>query len=176
MRELVKLVVWVAGLALVVLVGSQFLFEPTYSVSSEVVIRVPPDKVWDKVGSFEQWPSWVKGIERFDVVSGEGRERGSQANAHVYNGFNGWDMDIRLTEVIPPIRLRYQVLGGPQNGVQSKIELKPSQNDLSTTVTWNESHTPGGLWGNLVALVMKSVVTTHHDESLNRLKFSLERG
>jgi uncharacterized protein YndB with AHSA1/START domain len=150
--------------------------EPTYTVSSEVVIRVSPDKVWDKVGSFQQWPSWVKGIERFDVVLGEGREPGSQANAHVYNGFQGWDIDIRLTEVIAPMRLHYQILGGPQNGVQSEIELTPSPNGRSTTVTWTESHAPAGLWGNLLAAVMKSVVTTHHDESLNRLKFSLERG
>lgn len=176
MRELVKLVGWLAGLMLVVLIASRFLLEPTYTVSSEVVIRVPPGKVWDKVGSFEQWPSWVKWIERFDVVLGEGRESGSQANANLYNGFKGWEMDFRLTEVVPPMRLRYQVLGGPQNGIQSVIELRPSEDARSTTVTWTESQTPGGLWGNLFALVMKSVVTTHHDESLNQLKFSLERG
>jgi uncharacterized protein YndB with AHSA1/START domain len=175
MRKLFKFIVWLAGLALVVLIASKFLFEPTYTVSSEVVIRVPPGRVWDKVGNLEQWPSWVKGIERFDIVRGEGRETGSLANAHVYNGFKGWDMDIRFAEVMPPMRLRYQVLGGPQNGVQSLIELKPSEDVRSTTVSWNESHTPGGVWGNLRAVVMKSMVTTHHDESLNKLKFSLER-
>ena len=176
MRELFKFIVWLGGLGLVVLIASKFLLEPTYTVSSEVVIRVPPGRVWDKVGNLDQWPSWVKGIERFDLARGEGRETGSLANAHVYNGFKGWDMDIRLIEVIPPMRLRYQVSGGPQNGVQSLIELKPSEDVRSTTVSWSESHTPGGVWGNLRAVVMKSAVTTHHDESLNRLKFSLERG
>lgn len=176
MRGLFRLVVWLAGLTLVVLIASQFLFEPTYTVSSQVLIHAPPDRVWDKVGSLDQWPSWVKGIERFDLVKGEGRETGSMINAHVYNGFKGWDLDIRLTEVIPPMRLRYQVLGGSLNGVQSLIELKPSQDVRSTTVSWNESHTPGGVWGNLLAVGLKSIVTTHHDESLNKLKFSLERG
>ncbi|MEW6683298.1 MAG: SRPBCC family protein [Nitrospirota bacterium] len=176
MRGLVRLIVWLAGLAVVVLIASKFLFEPTYTVSSQVVIQAPPGRVWDKVGTFEQWPSWIKGIERFEITLGEGRETGSVANAHVYNGFGGWDLEIRLTEVVPPMRLRYQLLGGPQSGAQSLIELKPSEDVRATTVTWNESHTPGGVWGNLLAAVMKSVVTTHHDESLNQLKFALERG
>jgi uncharacterized membrane protein len=176
MRELFKLILWLAGLALVLVIASKFLFEPTYTVSSQVVIQAPPGRVWDKIGSLDQWPSWVKGIERSQLVKGEGRETGSMMNAHVYNGFNGWDMDIRLTEVVPPIRLRYQVLGGPQSGVQSVIELRASEDARRTTVTWSESHTPGGLWGNLLAVAFKSVVTTHHDESLNRLKFAIERG
>lgn len=176
MRELVKLIVWLAGLALVILIASKMLFEPTYTVSSEVVIRVPPGRVWDKVGDLGQWPSWVKGIERFTFVSGEGRETGSVINAHVYNGFKGWDVGIRLTEVIPLMRLRYQLSGGPQNGVQSLIAMRSSGDASTTTVTWSESHTPGGIWGNLLAVVLRSIVTTHHDESLNTLKFSLERG
>lgn len=176
MRELFKLIVWLAGLALVVLIASKFLFEPTYTVSSEVVIRVPPDHVWGKVGNLEQWPSWVKGIERFDLAQGEGREAGSLVNAHVYNGFKGWDIDIRLIEAVPLMRLRYQISGGPQHGVQSVIELEPMRDARTTKVTWNESDTPGGLWGNLLAVAIKSMVTTHHDESLNKLKFSLERG
>jgi uncharacterized protein YndB with AHSA1/START domain len=176
MRGLFRLIAWLTGLAIVILIASKLLFEPTYTISSQVVIQAPPGRVWDKVGNFEQWPSWLKGIERLEIARGEGRETGSVANAHVYNGFRGWDMEIRLTEVIPPMRLRYQVSGGPQNGVQSLIELKPSEDVRSTTVTWNESYTPGGVWGNLRAVVMKSIVTTHHDESLNQLKFALERG
>lgn len=176
MRELGKLVVWLAGLALAILIASHVLLEAAYTVSSHVVVRVPPGRVWDKVGNFEQWPSWVKGVERFAVIRGKGHETGSEANAHVYNGFGGWDLNIRLTEVVPPMRLRYRIAGGPQNGVQSIIELNPSQDARTTTVTWHESHTPGGLWGNLLAWVMKSLVTAHHDESLNRLKVSLERG
>jgi hypothetical protein len=54
--------------------------------------------------------------------------------------------------------------------------MRSSGDASATTVTWSESHTPGGLWGNLLAVVLKSIVTTHHDESLNTLKFSLERG
>lgn len=176
MRELFKLIMWLAGLVLLVLIASKFLFEPTYTVSSRVVIHAPPGRVWDKVANLGQWQSWVKGIERLTLVTGEGWEKGSRANAHVYNGFQGWDMDFQLTEVVPPMRLRYQVLGGPQNGVQSVIELNSSPDARATTVTWSESHTPGGLWGNLLAVAMKSMVMTHHDESLNRLKFSLERG
>lgn len=176
MRGLFRLIGWLAGLAVIVLIASKLLFEPTYSVSSQVVIHAPPGRVWDKVGNFDQWPSWFKGLERFEITLGEGREAGSVANALVYNGFRGWEMDIRLTEVFAPFRLRYEVSGGPQDGAQSVIELKPSEDVRTTTVTWNESHTPGGLWGNLLAVAMKSIVTTHHDESLNKLKFALERG
>lgn len=176
MRGLFRLVVWLVGLAVVVLIASKFLFEPAYTVSSQVVIHVPPGRVWDQVDNLDQWPSWVKGIERLTLVNGDGRERGSLASAHLYNGFRGWDIDIRLTEVTPLTRLRYQVVGGPQNGVQSAIELRSSEDARTTTVTWNETHTPGGLWGNLLAVAMKSIVTTQHDESLNQLKFSLERG
>ena len=175
MRALGRLIVWLLGLAIVILIASKLLLEPTYAVSSQVVIHAPPGRVWDKVGNLEQWPSWVEGLERFDVALDEGRQAGSFANAHVYNGFQGWDMEIRLTEVVPPIRLRYQVAGGPVNGVQSVIELTPSNDVRSTTVTWNEAYTPGGLWGNLLAFAMKSIVTTHHEESLNQLKFAIER-
>ena len=41
---------------------------------------------------------------------------------------------------------------------------------------WTESHTPPGLWGPLVAAMLKPAVTTHHEESLNQLKFGIERG
>jgi uncharacterized protein YndB with AHSA1/START domain len=175
MRGLFRLIVWLAGLAVVILIASKFLFEPTYTVSSQVVIHAPPGRVWYKVGNFEQWPSWFKGIERFEISQGEGREAGSVANAHVYNGFRGWDIELRLTEVIPPMRLRYQVLGGPQSGVQSLIELKPSEDVRSTTLSPGTNRTPGGLWG---AGRRRHEVDRHphHDESLNQLKFALERG
>ena len=176
MRALFKLVVWLAGLALVALIASKLLLEPSYVVSTQVVIHVAPGKVWEKVGALDGWPAWVDGLERFSVVKGGGREIGSLADAHVYNGFQGWDMSIQIVEAVPDQRLRYQVLGGPQNGVQSTIELTASQDARSTTVSWHESDTPGGLWGNLLAVAMKVIVETQHEESLNRLKFALERG
>jgi hypothetical protein len=176
MRAFVKLIVWLAGLALVVLIASKLLLEPTYAVSSQVVIHAAPGRVWAKVGALDEWPSWVKGIERLSVVRGEGHEIGSLADIHVYNGFQGWDMTIQIVETVSDHYVRYQVLGGPQNGVQSTIQLTASPDVRSTTVTWNESQTLGGLWGNLLAVVLKSMVTTQHDESLNTLKFSLERG
>jgi uncharacterized protein YndB with AHSA1/START domain len=175
MRALLKLIVWLTGLALVALIASKFLLEPTYSVSSRVVIRATPAKVWEKVGALDQWPSWVKGIERLNVVKGGGQEVGSLADTHVYNGFQGWEMTLQIVETRPEARVRYQILGGPQNDVQSTIELKPSADGRSTQVTWTESQTPDGLWGNLLAAVMKSIVTTHHEESLNTLKFTIER-
>jgi uncharacterized protein YndB with AHSA1/START domain len=176
MRALFRLIVWLAGLALVALIASRVLLEPTYVVSTRVVIHVAPGKVWEKVEALDAWPSWVDGLERLSVVRGGGREVGSLAEVHVYNGFQGWDMTIQIVETVPNSRLRYQVLGGPQNGVQSTIELTPSQDARSTTVSWAESDSPGGLWGNLVAVAMKVIVETQHEESLNQLKFSLERG
>ncbi|HET8760052.1 MAG TPA: SRPBCC family protein [Nitrospiria bacterium] len=175
MRALFRLIVWLAGLALVVLIASKVLLEPTYVVSTQVVIHVAPGKVWEKVGALDAWPAWVDGLQRLSVVKGGGREVGSLADVHVYNGFQGWDMTIQIVETVPDHRLRYQVLGGPQNGVQSTIELTPSQDARSTTVSWNESDTPGGLWGNLLAVGMKLIVETQHDASLNQLKFALER-
>lgn len=174
-RGLVRLVMWLLGLALVVLIASKFLFDPAYTVSSAAVVRVPPEKVWAKVGNLDQWPLWVKGIERLEVVAGEGGEVGSRADLRVYNGFQGFAMSVQLVEVIPALRVRYQVIGGPQHGLQSTIALKPGADGKSTQVTWNESHAPGGLWGNLLAAVIKSIATAHHDESLNQLKFKLER-
>jgi uncharacterized protein YndB with AHSA1/START domain len=176
MRVLFRLIVWLAGLALVALIASKLLLEPTYVVSSQVVIHVAPGKVWEKVGAVDAWPSWVDGLERLNVVKGRGREVGSLADTHFYNGFQGWDMTIQIVETVPDQRLRYQVLGGPQNGVQSSIELTASQDVRSTTVRWSESGTPGGLWGNLLAVAMKLLVETQHEESLNQLKFALERG
>jgi uncharacterized protein YndB with AHSA1/START domain len=175
MRALFKLIVWLVGLALVVLIASNLLLEPTYAVSSRVVIRATPAKVWAKVGALDQWPSWVKGIERLNVVKGGGQEVGSLADTHVYNGFQGWEITVQIVETRPEVRFGYQILGGPQNGVQSTIELKPSADGRSTQVTWTESQTPNGLWGNLLAAVMKSIVTMHHEESLNTLKFAIER-
>ncbi len=174
-RALFRLAGWMVGLALVVLVASKFLLEPSYAVSSEVDIRVVPAKVWAKVGALDQWTDWVKGLERVTIVKGDGRGVGSLAEVRVYNGFQGWEMSIQLVDVDPDRRVTYQVLGGPQNGVQSTIELSPSEDGRSVHVAWMESRTLDGLWANLLASVIGSIVTTQHDESLNQLKFHLER-
>lgn len=175
MRALLKLIVWLAGLTLVALIASNLWLEPTYAVSSRVVIHATPAKVWAKIGALDQWPAWVKGIERLNAAKGGGQEVGSVADLHVYNGFQGWDITVHIVQVRPEVRFGYQIMGGPQDGVQSALEIKPSADGRSTQVTWTESQTPDGLWGHLLAAVMKSIVTTHHDESLNTLKFTIER-
>ncbi|MEO5657458.1 MAG: SRPBCC family protein [Nitrospiria bacterium] len=174
MRSLIRLIVWLMGLGLVVLIGSHWVFSPQYTVAAEVVIQMAPERVWAHVGDLSRWPSWVKGLERFDVVPGTG-QGGVTANARIYTGFQGIDLVVRVVESLPDLRLRYEIHGGPQNGVTSTIELHPGQDGRSTRVRWSESQTPPGLWGNLKAAGLKSLVTTHHEESLNQLKFTLER-
>jgi uncharacterized protein YndB with AHSA1/START domain len=176
MRALLRFAGWMVGLALVVLLASKFWLDPTYAVSSEVTIRVPASKVWAEVGNLDEWTEWVEGLERVTLVKGDGRGVGSMADVNVNNGFRGWDMSIQFVEVIPELRIRYQVLGGPQNGVESTINLAPSEDGRSVHVAWTESHTLEGVWANLLAAVTGSIVTTQHDESLNQLKFRLERG
>jgi hypothetical protein len=164
------------GVALIILLASKFWLEPTYTVSSEVTIRVPAAKAWPMVGNLDEWTEWVKGLERVRIVKGDGREVGSMADVSVYNGFRGWDMSIQLVVVIPELRIGYRLLGGPQNGVESTINLESSDDGRSVHVAWTETHTLQGLWANLEAAVIGSIVTTQHDESLNQLKFRLERG
>ncbi|MFZ5876014.1 MAG: SRPBCC family protein [Nitrospirota bacterium] len=175
-RALLRFAAWIVALALLVLVASKIWLDPTYTVSSEVTIRVPHTKVWAKVGDLNEWTEWVKGLEQVSIVKGDGRAVGSMAEIRVYNGFRGWDMSIHLVNVIPELRVGYQVLGGPQNDVLSTINLESSEDGRSVRVAWTESHTLEGLWANLRAAVIGSIVTTQHDESLNQLKFHLERG
>ncbi len=176
MRGLMKLILWVLGLALAVLIGSKLFLAPTYAVTVEIPIRVSPDKVWERVGDLTKWMSWMRGMERFDLAKGEGREVGSVARAHVYTGLQELELNVQIVEVIPGVRLRYRITGGPQDGITSLIELRADPEGRSTRVRWTESQTPDGVWGSLVAAALKSVITTHHEESLNQLKFKLERG
>ncbi|MFZ5861517.1 MAG: SRPBCC family protein [Nitrospirota bacterium] len=176
MRALLRFAGWTGALAVIVLAAAKLLLEPTYVVSAEVTILAAPEKTWAKVGSLDQWTDWVRGLEQVALVRGDGRTVGSLADVLVSNGFQGWEMSLQLVEVVPDVRLRYQVLGGPQHGVQSVIALTPSNDGRSVRVAWTESHTLNGLWANLMAAVVGSIVTTHHEESLNELKFHLERG
>ncbi len=175
MRALVKLIVWGLGLMLVALIGSKFLLAPTYSVSTEIMIRVPPDRVWEQVGDLTKWTSWVRGLEELTVVTGETPHRGAVARALVYTGFKTMAIEVKVVEKIPQVRLRYLMVGGLFDGVTPTLELQTADEGRATRVRWTESHTPGGMWGNVIAAVLGSVVLTHHEESLNRLKFLLER-
>ena len=159
----------------IVLVGSNLFLAPGYTVTTDVLIRVPPDRVWEDVGDLSRWPSWVRGLERFEVVKGAGREAGSVARARVDAGFRSVDFDVQVVEALPGFRLRYRIVGGPQNGVTPEILLQTAEDGRATRVRWSESHTPPGLWGRLFAALLKPAVTTHHEESLNRLKFGIER-
>jgi len=174
-RGLITLVLWVAVLAAVVAVGSKLVLPDGYTVAASVLIRVSPDRVWNRIDDISQWMSWMRGVDRLDLVKGTGREAGSTGRAHIYTGFQGLDLAVQLVEVIPLRSVRYHISGGPQDGVLSTIELQATDQGRSTLVRWTESQTPGGLWGNLMARVMLSVVQTHHEESLNQLKFTLER-
>jgi len=174
-RGLITLVLWVLVLAAVVAVGSKLALPEGYTVATSVLIRVPPDRAWDRIDNLVQWRSWMEGIERLDLVKGSGREVGSTARAQIYTGFQGLDLEIQIVQIIPMQSVRYSIRGGPQDGVTSTIELQATDQDRSTVVRWTESQTPGGLWGNLMAKVLLSIVQTHHEESLNQLKFALER-
>ncbi|MEO5656396.1 MAG: SRPBCC family protein, partial [Nitrospiria bacterium] len=110
MRSLIRLIVWLMGLGLVVLIGSHWVFAPQYTVSTEVLIQMAPERVWRKVGDLSQWPSWVKGLERFDVAPSTG-QGGVTANARIYTGFQGIDLVVRVVESLPDLRLRYEING-----------------------------------------------------------------
>jgi len=174
-RGLITLILWAAVLAAVVAVGSKLALPDGYTVATSVLIHVSPDRTWSRIDDLTQWMSWMRGIERLDMERGTGRETGSTGRAHIYTGFQGLDLTVQLVEVIPLRSVRYRVNGGPQDGVTSTIELQTIDQGRSTLVRWTESQTPGGLWGNLKARVLLSIVQTHHEESLNRLKFTLER-
>ena len=174
-RALIRFAVFVLVVGAIVLVGSRLFLAPDYTVTTDVLIRVPPDRVWGDVGDLAKWPSWVRGLERFEVAKGMGREVGSVAHARVEGGFRSIDFDIQVVEALPGFRLRYRIIGGPQNGVTSEILLQSAEDGRATRVRWTESHTPPGLWGHLFAAMLKPAVTTHHEESLNRLKFGIER-
>ena len=79
MRALAKLIAWGLGLVLVVLIGSKLFLAPTYSTSTEITIRVPPDRVWEQVGDLTKWTSWVRGLEGLTVVTAETPQRGAVA-------------------------------------------------------------------------------------------------
>ena len=174
MRALAKLIAWGLGLVLVVLIGSRFLLAPTYSISTEVMIRVPPDRVWGQVGDLAKWASWVRGVDAFTVVKGA-EQGGTVARVLVNTGFEPMSIEVKVIEKIPQVRLRYLMIGSVLDGVTPTLELQTTDEGRATRVRWTESHTPGGTWGHLVATVLGSVVLTHHEESLNRLKFLLER-
>ena len=174
-RALIRFAVFVLVVGAIVLVGSKLFLAPDYTVTTDVLMRVPPDRVWEDVGDLAKWTSWVRGLERFEVVKGAGREVGSVARARVKAGFRSIDFDIQVVEALPGFRLRYRIIGGPQNGVTSEILLQSAEDGRATRVRWTESHTPPGLWGHLLAAMLKPAVTTHHEESLNRLKFGIER-
>lgn len=174
-RALIRFAGFVLVVGVIVLVGSNLFLAPGYTVTTDVLIRVPPDRVWEDVGDLSRWPSWVRGLERFEVVKGAGREAGSVARARVDAGFRSVDFDVQVVEALPGFRLRYRIVGGPQNGVTPEILLQTAEDGRATRVRWSESHTPPGLWGRLFAALLKPAVTTHHEESLNRLKFGIER-
>ncbi|MBI3608529.1 MAG: SRPBCC family protein [Nitrospirae bacterium] len=175
MRALAKLIAWGLGLVLVVLIGSRLLLPPGYSISTEVLIRVPPDQVWAQVGDLTKWTSWVRELEGLTVVTGETPQRGAVARALVYTGFETMVIEVTVVEKIPQVRLRYRMTGGVLDGVTPTLELQTADGGRATRVRWTEAHAPGGMWGNLIAAALGPVVLTHHEESLNRLKFLLER-
>ncbi len=174
-RALIRFAVFVLVVGAIVLVGSRLFLAPDYTVATDVLIRVPPARVWEDVGDLAKWPSWVRGQERFEVVTGTGREVGSVARVRVEAGFRSIDFDVQIVEALPGFRLRYRIVGGPQDGVTSEILLQAAEDGRATRVRWTESHTPPGLWGHLFAAALKPAVTTQHEESLNQLKFGIER-
>src|SRR3990172_9343965 len=86
-RALIRFAVFVLVAGAIVLVGSQLFLPSAYTVTTDVLIRVPPNRVWENVGDLAKWPSWVRGQERFEVVKGTGREVGSVARVRVGAGF-----------------------------------------------------------------------------------------
>ena len=174
-RALIRFAVVVLVVGAIVLVGSNLFLASGYTVATDVLIRVPPDRVWEDVGDLAKWPSWVRFLERFEVVKGAGREAGSVARARIDAGFRSIDFDIQVVEALPGFRLRYRIVGGPQDGVISEILLQAADEGRATRVRWTESHTPPGLWGHLLAALLKPAMTTQHEESLNQLKFGIER-
>jgi len=174
-RGVIRLTLWLVVLGLLVLIVSWVALDPGYAVTSEVRIAAPPEKVWPELTDVNQWCRWMRGLDRCATVSGTGREVGSVVRANVYTGFEGLDITIELIEVTPLTRLRYRIGGGPQDGMISNFEMRAGPDGRSTRVHWSESQTLTGVWGPLMAVALRSLVTTHHDESLNTLKFRLER-
>src|SRR3990172_13268669 len=107
-RALIRFAVFVLVVGAIVLIGSKLFLAPDYTVTTDLLIRVPPDRVWEDVGDLAKWPSWVRGLERFEVVKGAGQEVGSVARVRVDPGWRSIDFDIQVVEALPAFRLRYR--------------------------------------------------------------------
>src|SRR3990172_10324637 len=99
-RALIRFAVFVLVVGAIVLIGSKLFLAPDYTVTTDVLIRVPPDRVWEDVGDLAKWPSWVRGLERFEVVKGAGQEAGSVARARVEARFRAIDFYIPLVQAL----------------------------------------------------------------------------
>jgi hypothetical protein len=78
-RALIRFAVFVLVVGAIVLVGSKLFLAPDYTVTTDVLIRVPPDRVWEDVGDLANGRRGVRSLEQFEVVKGAGRETGSVA-------------------------------------------------------------------------------------------------
>lgn len=141
-------------------------------IRKTIEIDSSPDNVFKYVTNISTQPDWIRFIQEAEVVSGDGRSKGTKDRVLFKLGPRAQVVEGLWTEYDPPRTFARKAATGMD--IEGRIALQP-KND-TTQVVWTIDYKPPmGALGTLVdALFMNRVFQNEMEESLETLKAQLE--
>lgn len=111
-------------------------------VSMSMDLKVPADKVWDMIGSFNALPEWHPAVEKSEI---EGDGKGSIRTLHLAGGGTIRERLERIDD--EDMVYSYSIVSGPLPVINyvSTLRLHESEDGKGCTVEWESDFQPMGV-------------------------------
>jgi len=129
MRTWLKSAALVVGIAILLVVAIGWLLPVAHTATRTRALLAPPDKVFETVSAFAQYPDWRHDVTTIDVSGPPGR--GQQVRE---SGSSG-EIPYRVEAFEPPSRLVMRITDGLPFGGTWTYEIEPLDSGSAITIT-----------------------------------------
>lgn len=145
------------------------------TVTAEIEIAAPAQKVWDTVLDPERLSEWVTIHKSVENASRPPLKEGATMDQCLHiRGFT-FTVHWKLVDVKAPERAEWEGLGPARSQARTAYMLKAKSEDCTIFQYTNEFHPPGGRLGNVAGrMIVGATSEREATRSLARLKALLE--
>lgn len=153
--------------------SSYFAEKNTYCFDHAWEINADPDRVWDELAGFEQWPGWWEGLERIENREpGKPLGRGSRIRS-TWKGALPYCLtfDAVIKDYTPGVFLSFAV-NGDLTGT-GECRFRACKGRTCIRFLWRVM--PNKLWIRMSAPFARSMFRENHDQILARAVQGIDR-
>jgi uncharacterized protein YndB with AHSA1/START domain len=142
--------------------------DAVFTLSNQIEISAPPERVWEILVEAKQWPQWYEGAQNVIVQTPQGDERLTNEAVFTWETM-GEDLTSRVVEYEPPYRLAFESRKWSLKAYHAWL-LIPTQ--TGTRVVTAESQY--GLLARLQRIFQPKTLSDLHDVWLAEMKKKAE--